>query len=233
MENSIPLFKKILETNYLIKGRLNVKPSELEKLYVTLQKDDDRLRKKQTHHEKMINSQIIKRNAIKVQRKRNSESLLKSFYPTRNKVSLLYKNQGGAFYIKARFYWEGRQREVQVGSIPIVIEIINNMLENKKLHGVKNLNFNKLTWEEINKRPELIDAIKEIASLKAQEYILRRLLAAKVNVMDKTDDHKEDIIPLEREEKQNENADNNAQNGEQNEEIEGVEWYEKWRRENL
>ena len=44
---------------------------------------------------------------------------------------------GDAFYIKARFYWEGKQREVQVGSIPIVLEIINTMIYNKSLEGLK------------------------------------------------------------------------------------------------
>ena len=59
MENSAPLFKNILGTNHLIKGRLNVKQSDLEKLYRILLKDDDRLRKKQARQEKMIKTQII------------------------------------------------------------------------------------------------------------------------------------------------------------------------------
>ena len=226
MKKSAPLFKEILETNHLIKGRLNIKYSELEKLYFALQKDDERLIKKQSHHEKMITRNIMKRNAIKSQRKRNSESLQKSFYPTTNKVSLLYKKQGGAYYIKARFYWCGRQREVQVGSISIVIEIINTMIKNKILSEMKQVRTTKLTWEQISKRPELINAIKLIASLKAQEYILRRLFADKLNVIDKIDANDNDFIPVEMEKRQNINEENG-------EKTEGVEWYERWRRDNL
>ena len=110
---------------------------------MVLQKGDDRVRKKQAHQETMIKSQITNRNAIKLQRKRNLESLHKSFHPTTNKVSLLYKNQSGSCYIKARFYWEGKQREVQVGSIPIVIAIINTMINNGNIDFIITRLFNK------------------------------------------------------------------------------------------
>jgi len=235
MENSAPLFKNILGTNHLIKGRLNIKQSDLEKLYRILLKDDDRLRKKQARQEKMIKTQITKRNMIRFQQKRNSESLNKSFYPTTNKVSLLYKRQVGIYYIKARFYWEGKQREVQVGSIPNVIEIINIMISNKLLPDLKHVRAKKLTWNQINKRIELIEAIKVIASLKAQEYILRRLMKNKFSGIVEMDDniHEKNAIPIEIQEIPHTDADNDVPYEEDHEEKEGVEWYERWRRDNL
>ena len=232
MKISAPLFNKILETNHLIKGRLNVKNSELKKLFIALQKDDERLRNKQSRQEKIIQDQINKCNALKVKRKHNFETLQKSFYPTTNKISLLYKNQKGAHYIKARFYWECKQREVQVGSIPIVIEIINSMIEYQILNDLSKIKSNNISWKQINKHPEIIKAIKLIASLKAQEYILRRLLSNNMNVLTNKQDYEEERILTKVEEIQYDNAVNNIQ-FDKKEDIKGVKWYERWREENL
>ena len=230
---SVPLFNKILETNHLVKGRLSVKDSDLKKIYLALQKDDELFRNKLSHHEKIIKTQINKRNAIKIERKRNNETLQKSFYPNTNKVSLLYKKQGESRYIKARFYWGNKQREVQVGSIPIVIEIINNLIVNKILTDIKQINTTSITWEQINKRPELINSIKAIASLKAQEYILRRLLSNKIDLMNKRDAHDKEEFKVNVEEMQYESEDTNTSFEEHEGDIKGVQWYERWRKDNL
>ena len=232
---SVPSFNEILEKNQLIHGRLNVKPADLEKLYQTLKKDNDRLNKKKAHYEEVIKLNITKRNEIKFQVKRNYESVQKSFYPSQNKISLLYKKQSKIYYIKARFYWEGKQREVQVGSIPHVIEIINSMIANKLFPNIKTIKTKKLTWEQIIKIPNLIVAIKEIASLKSQEYILRRLIQDKLMVMDMIDDSigKEINITDIDEEFHRVPANNKSDNMGINESEEGVEWYNKWRRDNL
>ena len=164
--------------------------------------------------------------------KKNSESLQKSFYPSTNKISLLYKKQGEYYYVKARFYWGGKQREVQVGSITNVIEIINIMIVNELLPGVKIIKVKKLTWEQINKRPILIDSIKEIASIKAQEYILRRLLKEKLNNND-ANVNKNEKIQLDSGDAKNAGIKYEPVIEEEDESIEGVEWYKKWRKDNL
>ena len=226
---STQLFDEILEKNQLVKGRLNFNKTDLEKLYRALEKDNNRLKKKQARQEEIIKANITERNKINSQIKRNSESVQKSFYPSTNKISLLYKKQGEFYYVKARFYWGGKQREVQVGSIPNVIEIINTMIVNKLLPGVKIIKVKKLTWEQINKRPILVDAIKEIASLKAQEYILRRLMHDKLNIVDVMDE----TIGLETEENSHLVAKHEPVYEEEDESEEGIEWYKKWRRDNL
>ena len=226
---SAQLFDEILEKNQLVNGRLNVNKTDLEKLYRALKKDKDGLKKKQERQEEIIKANITERNKIYSQIKRNSESVQKSFYPSTNKISLLYKKQGEFYYVKARFYWGGKQREVQVGSIPNVIEIINTMIVNKLLPGVKIIKVKKLTWEQINKRPILIDAIKEIASLKAQEYILRRLMHDKLNIVDEMDEN----IRLDIEENSHSVAKHEPVYEEEDESEEGIEWYKKWRRDNL
>jgi len=223
------LFDEILEKNQLVKGRLNFNKTDLEKLYRALEKDNNRLKKKQAHKEEIIKANITERNKINSQIKRNSESVLKSFHPSTNKVSLLYKKQGEFYYVKARFYWRGKQREVQVGSIPNVIAIINSMIVKKLFPGVKIIKVKKLTWEQINKRPILIDAIKEIASIKAQEYILRRLMHEKLNIVDEMDEN----IRLDTEENGHFDTKHEPAYEKEDESKEGIEWYKKWRRDNL
>ena len=232
---SAPLFTEILEKNQLINGRLNADQSDLEKLFMALQKDAERLIRKQTRQEEIIKSSISKRNEIKLQIKRNSESIQKSFHPSNEKISLLYKKMGDIFYIKARFYWEGKQREVQVGSIPSVIDIINKMISNKLLEGLKPVRAKKLTWNEIKKRSHLMSGIKKIASLKSQEYILRKLMFNKLNIIGL-----KDIATIEEDETPK-IARDNSQNPEnyksETVEVTGLEdgdnWYDRWRKDNL
>ena len=184
METVLPLLNKILENNQLVKGRLRVSQSELEKLYQSLENNTDQLKKKLHRQEELIRSQIRKRNRIKFQLKRNLESINKTFHPSKKNISLLFKKQGESSYIKARLYWGGRQREVQVGSIAIVLKMINNMISKGILHDLKTIRAKKLTWKQIKQKPELIEAIKAIASFKFQEYIIRQLLAEKINKID-------------------------------------------------
>jgi len=232
---SAPLFTKILENNQLINGRLNADQSDLEKLFMALQRDSERLIRKQTRQDDIIKSSISRRHEINLQIKRNSESIQKSFHPSNEKISLLYKKMGNIFYIKARFYWEGKQREVQVGSIHSVIEIINKMISNKLLEGLKPVRAKKLTWNEIKKRSNLVNGIKKIASLKSQEYILRKLMFNKLNNIGS-----KDIAAIETDEAP-EIARDNYQNPENyksetvdvTELEDGDNWYDKWRKDNL
>jgi len=142
---------------------------------------------------------------------------------------------GDIFYIKARFYWEGRQREVQVGSIPSVIEMINTMISNKLLEGLKPVRAKKLTWNEIKKRSNLMNGIKKIASLKSQEYILRKLMFNKLNIIGS-----KDISIIDKDETSKISRDNyqNPENYKsETVEVTGLKdddnWYDRWRKDNL
>ena len=207
----------------------------MEKLYRTLEKDKERLKKKQARKEELIKSNISERNKINSQIKQISESVQKSFYPSSSKISILHKRQGAFYYIKARFYWGGKQREVQVGSISNVIEIINSMIIKKLISGIKVIRKSTLSWEQINKRPILIDAIKEIASLKAQEYILRRLIQNRLNIVTEIDQNVQEDGNIRSDAEEINYADvKNISINEQDEESEeGIEWYKKWRKDNL
>ena len=235
MEKVLPLLNKILENNQLVKGRLRVSQSELEKLYQSLENNTDQLKKKLHRQEELIRSQIRKRNRIKFQLKRNLESINKTFHPSKKNISLLFKKQGESSYIKARLYWGGRQREVQVGSIAIVIEMINKMISKGILSDLKTIRAKKLTWKQIKQKPELIEAIKTIASFKFQEYIIRQLLAGKINKIDSNIQDGEGVEKsrpveetIEKVYSENESAD-----ASQNAPVEKVDWYIQWRRNNL
>ena len=83
---------------------------------------------------------------------------------------------------------------------------------NKILIDIKQIKTTSITWEQINKRPQLINAIKVIATLKAQEYILRRLLAAKLKVIEEIEEHEKNELKVEEEEMKDTATENNFQN---------------------
>jgi len=235
METVLPLLNKILENNQLVKGRLRVSQSELEKLYQSLENNTDQLKKKLHRQEELIRSQIRKRNGIKFQLKRNLESINKTFHPSKKNISLLFKKQGESSYIKARLYWGGRQREVQVGSIAIVLKMINNMISKGILPDLKTIRAKKLTWKQIKQKPELIEAIKTIAAFKFQEYIIRQLLAGKINKIDSNiqDGKRVEKSLLVEEEIEKIHSEHESADTSHNAPVEKVDWYIQWRRNNL
>ena len=235
METVLPLLNKILENNQLVKGRLRVSQSELEKLYQSLNNNTDQIKKKLHSQEELIRSQIRKRNRIKFQLKRNLESINKTFHPSKKNISLLFKKQRESSYIKARLYWGGRQREVQVGSIAIVLKMINNMISKGILPDLKTIRDKKLTWKQIKQKPELIEAIKTIAAFKFQEYIIRQLLAGKINKIDSNiqDEKRVGKSLLVEEEIEKVHSEHERADTSQNAPVEKVDWYIQWRRNNL
>ena len=235
METVLPLLNKILENNQLVKGRLRVSQSELEKLYQSLENNTDQLKKKLHRQEELIRSQIRKRNRIKSQLKRNLESINKTFHPSKKNISLLFKKQRESSYIKARLYWGGRQREVQVGSIAIVLKMINNMISKGILSDLLKIRAKKLTWKQIKQKPELIEAIKTIAAFKFQEYIIRQLLAGKINKIDSNiqDGKRVEKSLLVEEEIEKVHSEHESADTSHNAPGEKVDWYIQWRRNNL
>ena len=64
---SAQLFDEIIEKHQLIKGRLSFNTTELETLYRALEKDNNRLKKKQARQEERIKANITERNKINSQ----------------------------------------------------------------------------------------------------------------------------------------------------------------------
>ena len=225
------LFDKILINNQIINGKLNVDERVLKKVYNSLNKNFERLESKKNKQEQLIKANIKSLNNIKAQIKKNSESYNKAFKPSINKISLLYKKVGEAFYIKARFYWHGKQREVQIGSISSVISIINKLIEKKILKSLAPLTNYKLKWESILNNPQLINAIKEIASIKSQEYILRKLLEDDPLLLRSIESKKnnQDFIDIDQKTIDEDSTDIYVASDLDEEEN----WYDRWRKDNL
>ncbi len=87
-------------------------------------------------------------------------------------VSLLHKTISGTAYIKARCWWHGRQREVQVGTIPAVLERIKTLAADAKVPAAD------IGWDALKDNTEIVKIIKRMAREKLRHYIVRRLGAA-------------------------------------------------------
>ncbi|MEE9464043.1 MAG: hypothetical protein V3W14_00530 [Candidatus Neomarinimicrobiota bacterium] len=92
-------------------------------------------------------------------------------------ISLLHKGTSGAAYIKGRCWWNGKQREVQIGSIPSVLARINQMIENGDIDYLDTIKDTDVTWEEVRKREGLVQAIREIGRIKFRKYMIKKLLS--------------------------------------------------------
>ncbi len=140
-------------------------------------------------------------------------------------VSISLKKQKSKRYIKGRFWWEGKQREIQIGSEKTISFYLKN-LKNKQI--IKRIKIEKgkiLSWEFIQREKLLIDAIQTIGKIKATAYILKKV-------------NNEDIV-------QNENSDLNEPKikrkkkdietstpVEKDENI-NLDWYADWKNENF
>ena len=219
MLNSI---KNILINNRLVKGRLSLSIINIQKIYKVNQKLNDKIEVALKKEDKAISSALFRIKKLKVELHNVQETLQKAFQPSNSNISLLYKSVGKNKYVKARFYWHGKQREVQIGSFDVIIFIINEMMKSGYLNNISIRNSDKMTWEKFNKNPELVMATKEIAALKFQEYVLRKLYneSQENDVMKDGSNNKTVEKPSEYEKAFN--IDDNK-----------YDWYEKWREKNL
>lgn len=83
-------------------------------------------------------------------------------------VSLLYKRAGSHEYIKGRCWWNGKQREVQIGSIPVVLATIRGNKGGPKVTE-------ELPWEALKQNKRLIEYVKELGRQKLRSYIAKQL----------------------------------------------------------
>ena len=218
MKSLSNLMKSILINNKLINGRLNMSISDMQMLLKSKQKINEKLQNELEKEEKKIKEASFKIKKIKLDLRKNQETLQKAFDPPYDNISLLYKKVGKNKYVKARFYWHGQQREVQIGSFKIILSIIEEMVKAGYLKNIEILNPDQLTWKGFNQNNKLVMATKQIAALKFQEYVLRKILNE--NNEKNMDEKKEVLTSFEIEEKLNNND-------------EKYDWYEKWREENL
>ena len=226
MDISLPSFKDILINNQLIRGRLRITQTDIQKLYLATFKQNKNIQRNLSKEKKNVKVSLDQIKNLRSELKYCEETFQKAFYPSTKNIALLYKNIGNHYYIKARIYWQGKQREVQVGSILIVLDIIQKMLDQGYLQDISLPKSDNMTWDQFKNKSSLVDATKQIAALKFQEYIIRKLLTEDIDkieprVKDNSNDEKlETVLPVGK--NQNEVSKNIK-----------YEWYAKWRRNNL
>ena len=91
-------------------------------------------------------------------------------------VSISLKKQQSNQYIKGRFWWEGKQRDVQIGSEKTIISILDTLRENKLIYRVKVKRDQKFNWKYFQKDKKIADAVQMIGRIKAAGYILNKLI---------------------------------------------------------
>ena len=219
MSNSI---KNILMNNRLVKGRLSLSIIDIKKIFKSNKKLNEQIKVALDKENKAISSALFRIKKLKVKLRNIEETHQKAFKPSISNISLLYKNVGKNKYVKARFYWCGKQREVQIGSFNNIISIINEMVNAGYLNNISIKNSDKMTWEKFNKNSELVMATKEIAALKFQEYVLRMVFneSEENNAIEHISNKQTVIKSSEHKKIFNVND-------------EKYDWYEKWREQNL
>ena len=90
-------------------------------------------------------------------------------------VSISLKKQKTKWYIKGRFWWEGKQRDVQIGSENTIHTLLKILKKNKLIRGLRLNNRKNLSWEFIRANQKLMDAVKTIGGIKVKGYILNKV----------------------------------------------------------
>ena len=226
MDISSSTITTILTNNRLIKGRLRLTPARLKWLYRKQLKHNEKIQQALAKEKSVVKSSLDRIKNLKSELKYCEGTIQKGFHPSAENIALQYKNIGNNYYIKARFYWKGQQREVQVGSIPIVLEIMKKMLAQGYLQDISVPKSGQMTWEQFIKRTNLVEGTKKIAALKFQEYIIRKIVIDDIDtnrrggIEKSTNEKLVTVFPVEK-------------NREEDRTNKKYEWYTKWRRNNL
>ena len=91
-------------------------------------------------------------------------------------VSISLKKQQSNQYIKGRFWWEGKQRDIQIGSEKTIMSILCTLRENKLVYRVKVKRDQKFNWKYFQKDKKIADAVQMVGRIKAAGYILNKLI---------------------------------------------------------
>ena len=90
-------------------------------------------------------------------------------------VSISMKKQKSKRYIKGRFWWEGKQRDIQIGSEKTILFLLKNLKKSQIVKGLKIKNGKKINWKIIQADKKLNEAVQTIGRIKATGYILKKV----------------------------------------------------------
>ncbi|SVB35838.1 uncharacterized protein METZ01_LOCUS188692 [marine metagenome] len=140
-------------------------------------------------------------------------------------VSISMKKQKSKRYIKGRFWWEGKQRDVQIGSEKTILFLLKNLKKSQIVKGLKIKNGKKINWKIIQADKKLNEAVQTIGRIKATGYILKKVKGEDIlhnqssEVEDPKKNNKNIIIKTSPIVKTNEHI--------------NIDWYTEWKDENF
>ncbi|MEC7927318.1 MAG: hypothetical protein VX767_03700 [Candidatus Neomarinimicrobiota bacterium] len=140
-------------------------------------------------------------------------------------VSISLKKQKKKQYIKGRFWWEGKQRDVQIGSEKTIITLLKNLRKNQLIRRLTLKHGTNLSWKFIQTDQELTDAVRTIGGIKVTGYILNKVKKEGSYTMnspkeDENYDHIEkNVLIYSRPMKKEKSME--------------MDWYEEWKNENF
>ena len=140
-------------------------------------------------------------------------------------VSISMKKQKSKRYIKGRFWWEGKQRDVQIGSEKTILFLLKNLKKSQIVKGLKIKNGKKINWKIIQADKKLNEAVQTIGRIKATGYILKKVNGEDIlhnqsaEVEDPKKNNKNIVIKTSPIVKTNEHI--------------NIDWYSEWKDENF
>ena len=140
-------------------------------------------------------------------------------------VSISMKKQKSKRYIKGRFWWEGKQRDVQIGSEKTILFLLKNLKKSQIVKGLKIKNGKKINWKIIQADKKLNKAVQTIGRIKATGYILKKVKGEDIlhnqssEVEDPKKNNKNIVIKTSPIVKTNEHI--------------NIDWYTEWKDENF
>jgi len=136
-----------------------------------------------------INAKIVKMHAEKKEYdellNNYTDTLTRLLCPNNFSLTLVYKLHNNIPYIKGRVYWDNKQREVQIGSIPATVDKIIQLNKEGVISRIDDINEN-ISWKDIKSNNKIKDAIKYIGKIKFKQYLLKNITFSEKNVNFKT-----------------------------------------------
>ena len=160
--------QKCVGNSSVSKKEISFLLDQLDKRSVHLIKKKDMLVRQKT---RVDNDLKQTENEIKRTRER-----LNHIVNSDKQVSISLKKQQSNQYIKGRFWWEGKQRDVQIGSEKTIMSILDTLRENKLIDRVKVKRGQKFTWKHFHKDKKIAEAVQMIGRIKAAGYILNKII---------------------------------------------------------
>ena len=220
--------KRIVEINkeFDTIGVKGITPVRVERLAKIMEGERSRLDKKMGKSLALAGKYRSEAKTIETELRALQDDIERLFGRKEINISLLHKKSSGSSYIKGRCWWNGKQREVQIGSIRSVLTMVNHMIAGGIIDYLKPVEDFDLTWEKLKSREKLVRAIREIGKIKFRKYMIGKLLAERSDLVSESETYNE--IPVDLEFGRPVDTDLNIPD-----EAAADDWYEQWSRDNL